>query len=193
MMNDKTEEVKIKLPNVRMGFPNLFKREVFEGKTGKYSATFLIPKEEEKLYEELQEAIEQAIRDANIRVPRDRWCIKDGDDRPEYGHEGSWTLKASSNDRPVVVDQRKQPLMEEDEVMYSGCYVNALVSFWIQNNKFGKRVNANLHAVQFAGHGDPFGRAPVDLDKYFDEVQVQDEVEFGETSTGEFGDDDIPF
>jgi hypothetical protein len=37
--------MKIKLQNVRLSFPSLFQKAVFEGKEGKFEATFLLDKE----------------------------------------------------------------------------------------------------------------------------------------------------
>jgi hypothetical protein len=37
--------------------------------------------------------------------------------------------------------------------VYSGCYVNASIELWAQDNKFGKRINATLMGVQFLRDG----------------------------------------
>ncbi len=48
-------------------------------------------------------------------------------------------------------------LTRPQSVIYSGCYVNVQLNLWVQNNAHGKRVNAELLAVQFAEDGDAFG------------------------------------
>jgi len=48
-------------------------------------------------------------------------------------------------------------LTENDNRIYAGCYVNAIVVLWAQNNNYGKRINANLLGVQFVADGSPFG------------------------------------
>jgi hypothetical protein len=48
-------------------------------------------------------------------------------------------------------------LSRPQSVIYSGCYVNVQLNLWVQNNAHGKRVNAELLAVQFADDGDAFG------------------------------------
>ena len=40
-------------------------------------------------------------------------------------------------------------MTEADNLIYSGCYVNGKVDIWGQDNKYGKRVNAKLIAVQY--------------------------------------------
>ena len=53
---------------------------------------------------------------------------------------------------------------------YAGCYVNAVLEFWAQDNKFGKRVNATLMGVQFFRDGDAFSGGGAASDDDFDDV-----------------------
>ena len=71
--------------------------------------------------------------------------------------------------RPLVIDADKSPLTEQDGKPYSGCYVNASIELWAQDNNYGKRVNASLSGVQFFRDGDAFagGRA-ADVDDFDD-------------------------
>ena len=52
----------------------------------------------------------------------------------------------------------------EPDDIYSGCMVNMVVQLWAQDHpEYGKRINANLKAIQFFEHGPAFsGAAPVD-------------------------------
>jgi len=161
---------KIQLKNVRLSFPSLFSRAVFDGKEGKFEATFLIDKSDEATKDKLDKMIKAAIKEANIKVPKDKICLKDGDDADYDGYDGTWSLKASSKKRPTVIDRDKTPLAEDDERVYAGCYVNAIVDFWVQNNQFGKRVNANLYGVQFVKDGEPFGMGAEDVTDDFDDL-----------------------
>jgi hypothetical protein len=54
------------------------------------------------------------------------------------------------------LNKDKSPLTEADGVVYSGCYVNGIIDLWAQNNNYGKRINATLLGVQFAGDGEAF-------------------------------------
>lgn len=160
----------MRLNNVRLSFPSLFHKASFDGKEGKYEATFLLDKADEKTKKMLDDAIAEAIAEAKIKVASDKICLKDGDDSPYEGYEGQWSFKAGSNKRPTVIDRDKTPLVEEDEKLYAGCYVNAIVDLWIQNNKFGKRVNANLYGVQFIKDGEAFGMGATDVSDDFDDL-----------------------
>ncbi len=167
---------KIHLKNVRLSFPSIFKRSTFEGEEGKYEATFLIDKSDKKTAKAVKDAIDEAVKAAGIKVASDKRCLKDGDDSEYDGYEGVWSFKAANNKRPTVINRDKTPLVEDDDVIYAGCYVNAIIDIWIQNNKFGKRANANLYGVQFVKDGDPFGQGPVDVTDDFDELD-DDEVD----------------
>lgn len=48
-------------------------------------------------------------------------------------------------------------LSRPQNVIYRGCYVNIQIDFWAQDNNYGKRINAEVKLVQFAGEGESFG------------------------------------
>jgi len=161
---------KIVIKNARLSFPSLFQKSVFEGKEGKYEATLLIDKKDEALKKQIDEQIAKLIAESKIKVPSEKYCIKDGDESELEGYEGNWSLKASNAKRPTVIDRDKTPLTADDEKLYAGCYVNAVVDFWVQNNAYGKRINANLYGVQFVKDGEPFGMGPVDVTDDFEDL-----------------------
>lgn len=170
---------KILLNNVRLSFPSIFQRSVFDGKEGKYEATFLIPKSDTKLKAQLDAAIDEAIKAAGIKVPSDKRCLKDGDESDYDGYEGTWSLKAANAKRPTVIDRDKSPIVESDEKLYPGCYVNAVIDLWLQDNKFGKRVNANLYGIQFVKDGEAFGAGPVNVFDDFDDLDGDSDDDLG--------------
>ncbi len=163
--------MKIKLKNVRLSFPSLFQTEQFGAEdTGKYAATFILDKEEHAEHiKEIKAEIDRLMKEElKGKIPSDKVALKDGDDmgRPEY--EGKMTIKGSTKKRPLVVDRDKSPLSESDDKPYAGCYVNAIVSLWAQNNQYGKRINASLEGIQFSEHGEPFGTGGIDADEFDD-------------------------
>lgn len=152
--------MKIKLQNVRLSFPSLFRRAVFGGDETKFEGTFLLNKDDQSLkIAEIDGAIGTLLKDKNKGkpLPADKICLKDGDFIDYDGYTGSMSIKASSAKRPMVIGTDRAPLTEEDGKVYAGCYVNAIIELWFQDNQFGKRVNANLLGVQFAKDGQPFG------------------------------------
>ena len=173
---------KVLIPNARLSFPSLFKKAVFEGKETKYEATLLFPKTDKKTYKALMDAIEECKTENKLKVSAANIFVKDGDevaeekDYPDY--VGMWCVKASNNTRPTLINKDKSQLAEDDEVLYSGCYVNAIVQPWSQNNAFGKKVNANLLGVQFAKNGTPLGSSgsTADADDFEDIEDDEDDL-----------------
>lgn len=151
---------KIKLQNVRLSFPSLFRKAVFNGEETKFEATFLLDKEAHAdTIKEIKAAISEKLKTdlKGAKLASDKICLKDGDEIDYEGYDGCMSIKASNNKRPLVIDNDKTPLSEDDNRVYAGCYVNAVIELWAQNNNYGKRINANLLGVQFYKDGEPFG------------------------------------
>ena len=165
----------ILVQNARLSFPSLFKKASFDGNEGKYEATLLIPKSDKKTYDAIMAAIEECKSEKKIKVASDKVFIKDGDDIEYDGYAGHWAIKASNNKRPTTIDRSRTPVVEEDEVFYAGCYVNAIIEPWGQSNQFGKRVNANLLGVQFVKNGESFESGRVAVADAFEELDEDDE------------------
>ena len=154
--------MKIKLENVRLSFPSLFRKANFNGEETKYEATLLINKDSQAdLIKQLEKAIQEKLKTdlKGAKLGADKICLRDGDGVDYDGYEGHMSLKAANSKRPLVIDKDKSPLTEDDNVIYGGCYVNAIIELWAQNNNWGKRINANLLGVQFVRDGESFGSA----------------------------------
>lgn len=176
-MANTTDPNIIKLTNVRLSFPHLFTpHSMEEGQEKKFSATFLLDNEKHKaLINQIEKQIERMAIDAFKKKVSFKSCLRDGNDKIDLdGYEGCMFIPASRKTRPAVVDRDVNPVTEEDGVLYAGCYVNATIRLWVQDNKWGKRVNAELRAVQFVKDGESFGVAPVKAEDEFE--QVSDDV-----------------
>jgi hypothetical protein len=179
--------MKVMLKNVRLSFPDLFEAKGFQGSPPKFSATFLINKTEngELAYAPLMKAIDDVSKTAwrgkadsvvkQLMGNTQRWPVKDGDDKDYDGYKGHYSLKASNAARPLVVDRERNPVAESDGVVYAGCYVNALVDVWAQDNKYGKAINVKLQGVQFAKDGETFGAGGGARVEDFDEISGGDD------------------
>jgi len=168
---------KIKLKNVRLSFPSLYRKAVFGGEETKFEGTFLLDK---TTHADAIKLIEASIKAINAdkhkgkTLAADKVCLKDGDTIEYDGYAGNMSIKASSTKRPLVIDTDRAPLTEDDGKPYAGCYVNAMVELWGQKNQYGERVNANLLAVQFAKDGTPFGDGVSASVDDFDEIVIED-------------------
>jgi hypothetical protein len=172
-----------KITNVRIAFcQNLFVPGTFAGQENgdkKYSSTFLLPKSDEQV---------KAINAVIMNVAVEKWaakgakilddlrkngrvCMRDGDEKDQYdGFAGCMSINASNKLAPKVLDRDRGILSKDNGKPYAGCYVNASIDIWAQDNQWGKRINATLRGVQFLKDGDAFvGSGPV-TDEEFDDL-----------------------
>ena len=172
--------MKIKLQNVRLSFPGLFKAEPFQaGDEPKYKATFLIEKGSDN-DKRVQAAISEAaalkwtpgkapkILDS-IRGNSNRFGYQDGNTKSYDGYEDMMALTAKSTTRPLVIDRDKSPVTEADGIVYAGCYVNASVEVF-GYDKPGLGISFSLGGVQFVKKGDAFGGGSSASEDDFDEL-----------------------
>jgi hypothetical protein len=176
-----SENKDMMLNNVRLSFPDLFKAKAFEeGKQAKYGASFLIDpdtKEGAKLIKSLTKEM-NILAKANWpkKIPKGlKKCLRDGDDQDYDGYEGMMFVSSASETRPHVVDRRRQPVVEADDIVYAGCFVNAKVRLWCMDNQYGTRIAAEIIAVQYVSAGEAFGKAPVDIEDTFDMLDDVDD------------------
>lgn len=171
--------MKIKLNNVRLAFPALFEAKTVNGEGDPaFSASFLMEPNHPAVAE-LRAAFEQigkekwAAKWPAIKKEieaKDRLALHDGDLKSQYGgFEGNLYVSSRAKTRPLVIDKDRSPLTAADGKPYAGCYVNASIELWAQDNNYGKRINATLRGVQFYRDGDAFaGGAPADADEFDD-------------------------
>lgn len=91
---------------------------------------------------------------------KDRLVLHDGTvSKPgQDAYKGMLYVSANSGKkRFTIVDADRTPLQESDGRPYSGCYVNAIIQVWAQQNKWGRGINAQICGVQFLRHGEAFG------------------------------------
>jgi hypothetical protein len=151
-----------------------------DGGTPKFSAAFLLNKKSDAAQiKSIEEAINSLLKTKNKggKLPPNKVCLRDGSEKDfdGYGDEVMY-VSASNARRPLVVDLQGNPLVATDGKPYAGCYVNANIDVWWQDNKYGKRVNASLRSVQFVKDGESFGAGPLDAAKEFEDVTADEDV-----------------
>lgn len=172
--------MKIKLENVRLAFPTLFEAKAVNGEGDPaFSASFLMPKNHPAV-KALQDAFEQVGKEkwgakwATVKKEietKDRLALHDGDTKADYaGFEGNMFVSSRNKSRPLVIDRDKSPLTAQDGRPYAGCFVNASIELWAQDNAYGKRINATLRGVQFYKDGDAFAGGGAASDDEFDDI-----------------------
>lgn len=161
------------ITNARLAFgEGIFEKKGISGdptSKPRYSCSLLIPDDDKQVAEimKVEERLckEHAWKDKSdgasmhkLLAKKDRLALHDGEDKQKYaGFPGNQYLSPSSDTRPTVVDRDRSPLTKDDGKVYSGCYVNAKVEFWVQDNQYGQRINCTLLGVQFVKDGDAFG------------------------------------
>ena len=129
-----------------------------------YSCSILIPKSDKKTVAEIETAIENAKAKAKTEKwggkipPNCKSPIRDGDtDRPQdTAYRNHFFINAKSRNKPQVVDQNVQPILNPDEV-YSGGYFRFALSMYGYNVNGNVGIGAGLENAQKVKDGDPLG------------------------------------
>lgn len=148
----------------------------------KHSIVLLLPKK--KSYRPAREMvidrINELMKENRVKnLKADNKFLRDGDLSAKEENEGNWTVNASESKKVIARDNKRDPktgkprmlkVGVDDDRIYGGCFVNALIRPWFMNNKYGKKVNAGLVAVQFAKDGEPFGQNRISEDEVDEEM-----------------------
>jgi len=183
----------ILIKEVRLSYPHLKEPWALGGADKPaYSATGLMPKT--PAYAKSKALIDAVIQKMAVdkqdpNLPASRRFITDGDETGKVSHKGMWRINAREQTRPGLrgrgvdrVTGRAKIISPEEavEVFYPGCWVNLLIKPWWQQNTYGKRVNANLIAVQFVRDDDKIvGEGRIGDDAIDDSFGVLPEDESG--------------
>jgi hypothetical protein len=185
----------IRVEGVRLSFPHLGK--AYEGKDDdgnvqkKFSLKGAMPKATHaEAMRLIKGEMDRMMKENKIDdLASDRKFLRNGDTMGRAEFKGMYVLSASESNRPHLRDRRAAKVEPEnaDQLFYGGCWANVLIRPWWQNHqKYGKRVNAGLAAVQFLRDDEPFGEGRIsdeDVDDTFAPV--------GEDDSGFGGDDDL--
>jgi len=185
---------RLRLENVRLTFPQLFDPKQVNGQGDpKFSAAFLVPKDHPQFGAVKAALVEAATAKWSAKAQEvlkalqaaDRLALHDGDAKSDYdGYAGNYFINASNKIRLTVIGPQREPLVAADGKPYSGCYVNAILEFWAQDNQFGKRVNASLLGVQFWKDGERLAGGGVAAADDFEAIPEQAAAKVAEGGKG---------
>lgn len=161
-------------PEFRVSYPNVFKarRNDLNGKD-EYSLVALFKKGED--LSKMQAAAKQAIVDKwgadSSKWPKPlRSPFRDQSEREKAGvmpdgyEAGAIFVNMKSNNRPGIVDQNRQTVIDESKI-YAGCYLRASVRFYAYDNKGNRGVACGLQNIQFLRDGESLsGRVPAEAE-----------------------------
>lgn len=184
------EDGTVRIDNVRASYPHLAKAYKGDDQDGepKFSMVGFLEKSEAKsVVSALVKIRDEMLKEKNkgAKIPKDKFFMRDGDDSGKDEYADCYTINASETKRPSVRGRDKRVLGESEieSIIYAGCRVNVLIRPWWQDNKFGKRINANLLAVQFNRDDEPIGEGRISEDEIDDSFEELDE------ETADVGDD----
>lgn len=190
----------ISLYMVRASYPHVLTKYKGDGddeSKAKFSIVCLMPKK--KSYRAAREMvidrINELMKENKVKnLKADNKFLRDGDLAAREEYEGMWTINASESKKVAVRHKVRDPKTGkpkvlkagvDDDVIYPGCWVNIVIRPWFQNNKYGKKVNAGLVAVQFAKDDEPFGQTRISEDEVDEDFD-----DYAEDADDDYGDDD---
>ena len=185
----------IMLTNTRLSFPQLVEARAYqEGQAKKFSADLILDpagedwkkvmhsvmqSAQEKWGDNAQAVLQMCQADRKLRAfgngaeKVDKKTFK-----PYEGYEGAVYVSANNANPPQMIESNGKSVDPTNTMayqalarkMYGGCYVNAAIKFWTQDNKYGRGIRCELIALQFAKDGTPFGDAAPDASNLFGAV-----------------------
>ena len=196
---------KLQLKRVRLSFPTLHKADVpkgYENAQPKFSASFLLDPSDAAnrlLLREVNAEIQGLIKQAwGTKPPKMKPldCYGKGENytnnttkEPYDGYHGMYVVASNNYKRPTLLGRDKTQLTpdEAEQRLYAGCYVDAIVNFWVQDNQYGEAIRCSLQGVRFREDGEEFGASGASADD-FDDL---DDGEMADQLDDDFDDDDL--
>lgn len=184
MMTPKVQGTKVVFGPVRLSYCHLFERYVPEGTDAadaKYMTSALIPKEEKETIKAIEAAIEAAKKDGlnskwGGKLPKKLdHPLRDGDDKeahPEY--DGHYYITAKTSSRPGIVDMKKEPIVDEEEV-YSGMWAYISVSAYAYGKNGNNGVSFFLNNVMKFKDDERFGGGRDTAENDFADLDIEDD------------------
>ena len=184
MITPQVKENKVIFGPCRLSYTHVFNRYNPDGDQadGKYMTNVLIPKDERETIEAINKAIAEAKKQAIVskwggKEPKKLdMPLRDGDEKDDENYEGHLFVNAKSNTRPGIVDRKKVPIVDEEEV-YSGVWAIVSVTFFGYDKNGNKGVACGLNNIVKFKDDEHFGG------------RVSAESDFGNVDLGDDDDD----
>lgn len=178
-------ETKVVFGPCRLSYTHVFEKYSPDGDgAGKFMTNVLIDKSEKKTIEAIKGAIEAAKKAAVVS----KWGgkepkkidlpLRDGDDKDDDVYADHFYLNAKSNTRPGIVDKKKVPIVDEEEI-YSGVWAIVSVTFYGYDVSGNKGIACGLNNIMKFKDDDHLGG------------RVSAESDFGGLGLDDESDDDL--
>lgn len=180
----------IMTPDFRVSFPAVFAaKEAMGGGEAKFSITMLFaPGTDLTPLKALVKAagVEKWGPDMTKWPKPLRLPFRDGAEKDYEGYgKGVVFCNASSKQKPGIVDQNVQPIIDPSE-FYGGCYARATVTAFTYDKAGNKGIALGLRNIQKMRDGDPFsGKNKPEND--FDSIPLPSDTKTEATTGGDLG------
>lgn len=149
---------------------------------GKYKCLLLIDKSDKESVKKIQ----NAIKHVEAKMITEKYAGKapkkaikntfiDADEEKEGEEfEDRYCINVSKHVKPVIVDRKRNPITDEEEI-YSGVIANVAIEFFYYWREDSKGITASLEAIQKVADGEPLGASRVRAEDVFDEMEEDEE------------------
>ena len=172
---------KVKIQNARLAFPNLFVKDQYD----RYGCTLILEPDNPALAsirKETKRLVDEEFKGKNPGSANN--CLKSSEEKTDYPGftKDNYYLNCNRKAafKPNSLVRRDKTEIESADELYPGCYVNAVVEIWAQNNSYGKKINCGLLGLQFVKDGERFGRGAGSVSEDdFDELPELEDTSAG--------------
>lgn len=119
-------------------------------------------------------------RDAFVNDDGDYWA---GTDENTFYVSSNKIASKCKNGKMTVLDQRRDDIEANSGLLFSGCYVNAVIDVYAYQNDSGKGVTAELSGIQLLRTGEALGTAQTDARDEFEDEEIEAEDAFTSSDT----------
>lgn len=192
---------------VRFSYAKVFEPESFEGGEPKYSVAILIPKSDKATLGAVKKGLQAAVEMGRekfgdgFKAPNsgNHFPLRDGDEKDNPEYKDHYYINAKSKRKPAIIDRKKQPIIDDEDAFYSGCYGRVSVEFYPYSRP-SKGIAAGLGNIMKVQDGDRLGGGYISADddfKEFEAIEADDKDEddngINFDSDGGMFSDDAPF
>ena len=177
------------IKKARLGFPQLIApKSAVAGGEPKYSVNFILNPTDVEMGELNQIVTAMATEKWGegaagiinlIKGDKRLRCFGKGEEKLDKkgqvydGFAGMVYISASNKDQPNLYGADANllpPTAPMNQMFAGGNYCSGVISFWLQDNSFGRGIRANLDGVQYISEGEHFGSVGPDAGSIFQPV-----------------------
>ena len=180
----KNVDTKVITGTVRLSYSHIWEPYAMSaGQEKKYSCTLIIPKSDKATLGKIQKAIETAKQAGLAKlggtIPKNmKYPLRDGDTDEtkidDRNYENSYFINTSCKTKPGIVNRMLQPIEDQDQV-YSGCYVRASMNFYAFNSNGNRGIACGLNNIMKVKDGPYLGSRTSAESDFKDEVLEDDD------------------